>query len=124
MVGILVFADNHFIVRGPLPTRESALALARHWSLIQIGSTTPSALAKWEIVSREFRENLEWGVINHKGREMVARSPADANVTYGFINMIVWHLSNHRSPSLSFSLRAGADRDRRGSEIRMWMFVL
>jgi len=63
MVGILVVADNHTIVRGPLPKREIALALARHWSLIQIGSTRPSALAQWEIVSREFRENLEWGVI-------------------------------------------------------------
>jgi hypothetical protein len=37
MVGILVMGDNHLIVRGPLPDRETALALARHWSLIQIG---------------------------------------------------------------------------------------
>ncbi len=27
-----------FIVRGPLPDRELALALVRHWSLIQIGA--------------------------------------------------------------------------------------
>jgi hypothetical protein len=62
MVGILVHGDNHFIVRGPMPDRESALALVRHWSIIQIGAGTPSALDGWRIVSREFRENLEWAV--------------------------------------------------------------
>ena len=63
MVGILVHGDNHFIVRGPQPSREAALALARHWSVIQIGATTPPALDAWRISSREFRENLEWAVI-------------------------------------------------------------
>ncbi|MBZ5675987.1 MAG: hypothetical protein LAP61_17235 [Acidobacteriia bacterium] len=63
MVGILVHGDNHFIVRGPLPDRETALALVRHWSLIEIGATTPPALAEWQIVIREFRENLEWAVV-------------------------------------------------------------
>jgi hypothetical protein len=63
MVGILVHGDNHFIVRGPLPDRDTALALARHWSTIQIGSATPPALDPWRIVSREFRENLQWAVV-------------------------------------------------------------
>jgi hypothetical protein len=63
MVGILVHGHNHFIVRGPFPDRETALALARHWSLIQIGQTTPTALQRWSISTREFRENLEWGVV-------------------------------------------------------------
>jgi hypothetical protein len=63
MVGILVVGNNHFIVRGPLPDRDTALALARHWSLIQIGHTTPIALRPWSISTREFRENLEWAVI-------------------------------------------------------------
>lgn len=63
MVGILVHGDNHFIVRGPLPGREDALALARHWSMIQIGATTPPALDRWRIVNREFRENLQWAVV-------------------------------------------------------------
>jgi hypothetical protein len=63
MVGILVHGDNHFIVRGPLPDRDTALALVRHWSLIEIGATTPPALDPWQIVTREFRENLEWAVI-------------------------------------------------------------
>ena len=62
MVGILVHGDNHFIVRGAVPDPETALALVRHWSLIEIGATTPAALAKWQIVIREFRENLEWAV--------------------------------------------------------------
>jgi hypothetical protein len=63
MVGILVHGDNHFIVRGPMPDRAAAIALARHWSIIQIGSTTPPELDPWRISSREFRENLEWAVM-------------------------------------------------------------
>jgi hypothetical protein len=63
VVGILVHGDNHFIVHGPLPNREVALALIRHWSLIQIGATTPRALDQWRIVTSEFRENLEWAVV-------------------------------------------------------------
>jgi hypothetical protein len=63
MVGILVHGDNHFIVRRPLPNQEVALALVRHWSLIQIGATTPPPLDRWHITTREFRENLEWAVV-------------------------------------------------------------
>jgi hypothetical protein len=63
MVGILVLGNNHFIVRGPFPDRETALALARQWSLIQIGRTTPVSLRRWSISTREFRENLEWAVV-------------------------------------------------------------
>ena len=62
-MGILVHGDNHFIVRGPLPDRETALALVRHWTVIQIGATTPPGLQQWRISSREFRENLEWALI-------------------------------------------------------------
>jgi hypothetical protein len=63
MIGILVCGDNHFIVRGPLPDRAAALALARHWSIIQIGQTTPLSLQSWSIVTRAFRENLAWAVV-------------------------------------------------------------
>jgi hypothetical protein len=63
MVGILVHSDNHFIVRGPQPDRDTSESLVRHWSLIRIGATTPPALDQWQIVSKEFRENLEWAVI-------------------------------------------------------------
>ena len=63
MVGVLVHGDNHFIVRGPLPDLQAANELVRHWSLIQIGATTPPSLEPWHIVTREFRENLEWAVV-------------------------------------------------------------
>jgi hypothetical protein len=71
MTGILVHGDNHFIVQGPMPDRLTALELVRHWSLIQIGSTTPPVLDRWQIVTREFRENLEWAVV----------IPGDSNVS-------------------------------------------
>ncbi len=63
MVGILVHGDNHFIVRGPLPDRAAALALVRHWSLIQIGGVAPHSLRTWRISTQEFRESLEWAVV-------------------------------------------------------------
>ena len=63
MIGILVYGDNHFIVSGPFPDRAAALALARHWSIIQIGQTTPPALQSWSIVTRAFREDLAWAVV-------------------------------------------------------------
>jgi hypothetical protein len=62
-VGILVHGNNHFIVRGPLPDRMAALALVRHWSLIQIGRASPPFLDRWKISTREFRENLAWAVV-------------------------------------------------------------
>jgi hypothetical protein len=63
MVGILVHGDNHFIVRGSLPDRDVARSLIRHWSIIQIGATTPPSLEEWRISTKEFREDLEWAVI-------------------------------------------------------------
>ena len=63
MIGILVNGDNHFIVSGPLPDRATALALAHDWSIIQIGQTTPVALRGWSIVTKAFRESLEWAVV-------------------------------------------------------------
>jgi len=77
MVGILVHGDNHFIVRGPLPDRDVALALVRHCSLIQIGATTPASLDHWHIVTREFRENLEWAIVVSEEGEI---SPAVTQV--------------------------------------------
>jgi hypothetical protein len=63
MIGVLVHGDNHFIVRGPLPDRDTARALIQHWSIVQIGATTPPLLERWRISRREFREDLEWAVI-------------------------------------------------------------
>jgi hypothetical protein len=72
MLGILVCGDNHFIVRGPQPDKETALALARHWSLIRIGAETPAELAQWRISSKEFREDLQWAVLAPGEGEMSA----------------------------------------------------
>jgi hypothetical protein len=63
VTGILVCGDNHFIVRGPRPSHATAIALARHWSLIRIGARIPEALAAWTISTREFRENLQWAMV-------------------------------------------------------------
>jgi hypothetical protein len=71
MIGILVCGDNHFIVSGPLPDPATALALDRHWSIIQIGQTTPPNLMSWSIVTRALREDLAWAVV----------LPADGEVT-------------------------------------------
>ncbi|MGB2665359.1 MAG: hypothetical protein WAK48_15235 [Candidatus Acidiferrum sp.] len=69
MVGILVHGNNHFILSGPLPDDDAALALARHWSVIQIGESKSSSFEQWEIRPKEFRENLEWAVIVPGDRE-------------------------------------------------------
>jgi hypothetical protein len=63
MIGILVCGDNHFIVSGPLPHRTAALALARHWTIINIEQATPLSLQGWRIVTRAFREDLAWAVV-------------------------------------------------------------
>lgn len=63
MVGILVHGDNHFILSGPLPDEAEALALVRHWSIIQIGGEKSLSFGKWRIRTKEFRENLEWAAV-------------------------------------------------------------
>jgi hypothetical protein len=63
MVGILVHGDNHFILSGPEPGEASALALARHWSIIQIGDQKSLSFEQWQIRTKEFRENLGWAVV-------------------------------------------------------------
>lgn len=60
MIGILVHEDNHWIVDGPCPDEHSARELVRKWSVIQIGGSLE--VAGWSIVTRAFRENLEWAV--------------------------------------------------------------
>jgi len=72
MIGILVCGDNHFIVEGPRPDAETAKSLARYWSVIQIGRSTPRELQNWSIVTRAFRENLEWAIVVPGDGEMNA----------------------------------------------------
>lgn len=62
MVGILVHGNNHFILSGPPPDEKQALALARHWSVVQIGEAKSISFGVWQIREKEFRENLEWAV--------------------------------------------------------------
>jgi hypothetical protein len=69
MVGILVHGNNHFILSGPLPGEANALALIRHWSMIQIGDARSPTFEQWEIRTKEFRENLEWAVVVPGDRE-------------------------------------------------------
>jgi hypothetical protein len=69
MVGILVRGNNHFILRGPRPDEPTALRLARHWSLIQIGEAASRKFERWEIRNQEFRENLTWAVVIPGDRE-------------------------------------------------------
>jgi hypothetical protein len=69
MVGILVHGNNHFILSGPIPDDATALALARHWSVTQIGESKSTSFGQWQIRSKEFRENLEWAVIVPGERE-------------------------------------------------------
>jgi hypothetical protein len=78
MVGILVLGNNHLIVRGPLPDRTTALALARHWSIIQIGRITPDSLRPWSISTKEFREDLAWAVV----------VPGDGEMTSGVTQLL------------------------------------
>lgn len=70
MAGILVHGNNHFILSGPVPDEAMALALAQHWSIVQIGEEKSSSLGEWEICSKEFRENLEWEVVVPGDREV------------------------------------------------------
>jgi len=63
MVGILVHGNTHYILCGPRPTAGEAVALARNWSVVQIGEAKSQKFEKWEIRNKEFRENLEWAVI-------------------------------------------------------------
>src|ERR1700722_7158343 len=67
MVGILVHGNNHFILRGAAPAPAEAAALARHWSIIQIGEERSLRFGEWEIRTKEFRENLEWAVVTGGG---------------------------------------------------------
>ena len=59
----LFMATIIIIVRGSFPDRDVALALVRHWSLIQIGATAPPPLDRWHIVSQAFREDLAWAAV-------------------------------------------------------------
>ena len=74
MLGILVYGDNHLILRGPRPTLDEARMLARRAGMslvVEIGGT--AALPEpWRISTREFRENLRWAVVLGPAAERTA----------------------------------------------------
>ncbi|MGA2420993.1 MAG: hypothetical protein ABSG69_13005 [Candidatus Acidiferrum sp.] len=72
MVGILVHGNNHYILSGPTPDEAAALAIVRHFSMVQIGAPISSSFREWQIRSKEFRDNLEWAVIVPGDREISA----------------------------------------------------
>jgi len=63
MVGILVHGNNHYILSGPQPTEAEALELTRHWGVVRIGEPVSFMYGRWEIRTKEFRENLEWALV-------------------------------------------------------------
>ncbi|MCC6591095.1 MAG: GNAT family N-acetyltransferase [Bryobacterales bacterium] len=66
--GLLVHGSNHFIVRGPLPDRNASRRLIRLWEIPQLAqaAAAPPGLP-WEIVTKAFREDLEWVVVLENG---------------------------------------------------------
>jgi len=70
MVGILVHGNNHYILSGSQPDEAAALAMVRHFSMVQIGAPISSSFGRWHIRSKEFRENLEWAVVVPGDREI------------------------------------------------------
>lgn len=99
-VGILVHRDNHFIVRGLRPEPETALALLRHWSLINIGGATPRELLPWTISTREFRENLEWAIVVD-GHGEISSAVAGLLRELAERGIAIQEISSDRQPSLS-----------------------
>lgn len=66
-LGLLVYGDNHLILRGPRPTAGEALAIAAHFGL-SVARIAPQLdlsgrFAAWQISVREFRENLSWAAV-------------------------------------------------------------
>ena len=64
--------NNHYILSGTAPDEAAALAMARHFSMVQIGAAISSSFGQWQIRSKEFRENLEWAVVVPGDREISA----------------------------------------------------
>ena len=78
MLGILVHGDNHFILSGPPPDDASAMEMARHWSVVQIGGQKSPRFRQWEIRTKEYRENLEWAVI----------APGESKISEGVLKLL------------------------------------
>ena len=65
-LGIIVFGEDHFLIRGPVPDAQMAAYLVRRWifpSTEDLLGTSPPLPPEWKITSSEFRENIEWAMV-------------------------------------------------------------
>ena len=76
-LGLLVYGDNHLVLRGPRPAQAEAQEIVAHFglSLAQIRPQLDRSgeFREWRISLREFREELAWAVVLPAG---TALSPA------------------------------------------------
>lgn len=65
-LGLIVFGEDHFLIRGPKPDAAMARYLVRRWifpSIEDLLGTSPPIPAEWQITTSEFRENIEWTMV-------------------------------------------------------------
>jgi hypothetical protein len=65
-LGIVVFGEEHFLIRGPKPDAEMARYLVRRWifpSTEDLLGISPPMPDEWKITTREFREDIEWVIV-------------------------------------------------------------
>ena len=76
-LGLLVYGDNHLVLRGPRPAQAEAQEIVANFglSLAQIRPQLDRSgeFREWRISLREFREELAWAVVLPAG---TALSPA------------------------------------------------
>ncbi len=76
-LGLLVYGDNHLVLRGPRPAVAEALAMAAHFGLsvatIAGKLDRSGEFSGWTISRREFREDLAWAIVLPAG---TVHSPA------------------------------------------------
>ena len=73
-LGLLVYGDNHLVLRGPRPAQAEAWAMAAHFglSLAQIRPQLDRSgeFREWRVSLREFREELAWAVVLPAGNAL------------------------------------------------------
>ena len=65
-LGLIVYGEDHFLIRGPKPDAVMARYLVRRWifpSIEDLLRTSPPIPADWQITTSEFRENIEWTIV-------------------------------------------------------------
>ena len=66
-LGLLVYGDNHLVLRGPRPAQSEVREIVAHFglSLAQIRPPLDRSgeFREWRVSLREFREELAWAVV-------------------------------------------------------------